>query len=271
MLGCATAQGDLDLCASMHAVERLKRVILALPEVDLRVGWLREKLTLLPVEQAAELLDRLCEDAERADPDSRESVLAVGLLFAGLGECEFVERLREEATGRKLLSLERLLRRAPRAHHEERSFHELPVPDYGTGRELTVGERRSLARRPNRRSFEKLLLDPHPLVIAQLLQNPRLVEDDVVRMVARRPTRIDVLEAIAKMPRWLSRQRVRQALLLNPGTPPAIAMPLLGACTRVELREVLASTDTPITLRVTARELLQRRPPLTAREDMSVH
>ena len=255
----------------MHAVDRFKRVILSLPEVELRVGWLRETLTPLPIERAAELLDRLCEDGERADPDAREVVLAVALLFAGLGDCEFVERLREEATARKLLSLDRLLRRAPRTPHHERSFQELPVPDYGTGRELTVGERRSLARRPNRRSFEKLLLDPHPLVITQLLHNPRLVEDDVVRMVARRPARVDVLEAIARMPRWLSRQRVRLALLLNPGTQPSIAMPLLGACTRVELREVVTSTDTPLALRVTARELLQRRPPLKASEDLSVH
>jgi hypothetical protein len=255
----------------MHGVERLKRVIMALPEVELRVGWLREKLTLLPIERSAELLDRLCEDGERADPHSREGVLAVALLFAGLGECEFVERLREEAIGRKLFSLDRLLRRASRPPQQERSFQELPVPDYGTGRELTVGERRSLARRPNRRSFEKLLLDPHPLVITQLLQNPKLVEDDVVRMVARRPARVDVLEAIARMPRWLSRQRVRLALLLNPGTPPSIAMPLLGTCTRVELREVIMSTDTPVTLRVTARELLQRRPPLTASEDPTLH
>jgi hypothetical protein len=115
------------------------------------------------------------------------------------------------------------------------------------------------------------LLDPHPLVIGQLLQNPKLVEDDVVRMVARRPARVDVLEAIARMPRWLSRQRVRLALLLNPGTPAAIAMPLLGACTRVELREVIASTDTPLALRATAHELLQRRPPLRASEDLRVH
>jgi hypothetical protein len=255
----------------MHAADRLKRVILALPDVELRVGWLREKLSVLPVERSAELLDRLCEDGERADPDAREGVLTVALLFAGLGECELVDRLREEATGRKLLSLDRLLRRAPRMAHQERSCRELPVPDYGAGRELTVGERRSLARRPNRRSFEKLLLDPHPLVISQLLRNPRLVEDDVVRMAARRPSRIDVLEAIARMPRWLSRQRVRLALLLNPGTPPSIAIPLLGACTRVELREVIASTDTPPTLRVTARELIQRRPPLTASEDLGVH
>jgi hypothetical protein len=226
----------------MQAVERLKRVIMALPAVELRVGWLREKLTLLPVERSAELLDGLCEEGERADPNAREGVLTVALLFAGLGECELVDRLREEASARKLLSLDRLLRRAAPTPHQERSFQELPVPDYGAGRELTVGERRSLARRPNRRSFEKLLLDPHPLVIMQLLQNPKLVEDDVVRMVARRPARVDVLEAIARMPRWLSRQRVRLALLLNPGTPPAIAMPLLGACTRVELREVIATT-----------------------------
>jgi hypothetical protein len=146
------------------------------------------------------------------------------------------------------------------------------VPDYGTGRELTVGERRSLARRPSRRSFEMLLRDPHPLVIRQLLYNPKLTEDDVVRLVAHRPARAETLLEIARLPRWLSRPRVRLAMLLNPGTPQHIAVPLLGVCTRGELREVVSSADTAVLLRATAAELLVRRPPIgVERAGATVH
>jgi hypothetical protein len=245
----------------MFDVAGLTRVVLSLPDVELRVAWLRELLVRLPPERAAPLLDGLCEEGERLDPAAREAALALALLLIGLGECEVVNRLREEAAGRKLLSLDRMLRRAPPGSVLPRA-QEAPVPDYGAGRELTLGERKSLARRPNRRSFEKLLNDPHPLVIRQLLQNPKLTESDVIRLVAHRPARREALAEIAQLPRWLSRPRVRLALLLNPGTPPHIAVPLLCACTRGELREVLESADTALFLRATARELFVRRPPI---------
>ena len=136
------------------------------------------------------------------------------------------------------------------------------MPDYGAGRELTLGERKSLARSPNRRAFDKLLADPHPLVLRQLLENPRLTEDDVVRIAARRPARPEVALSLARSPRWLRRPRVRMALLLNPGSPPSVVMPLLAACTRGELVEIVHSADSNKVLRATACELLARRPPL---------
>src|SRR4051812_39736685 len=158
-------------------VERLKRVLLSLPELGLRTGWLRDFLANSSEFESATVLNALCEDNERAEPDAREAILVVALLLASLGECHLLEQLRAQAEARHLLSLARLVRRAPQPSLVDRPGHEPPVPDYGAGRELTVGERKSLARSPNRRAFDKLLKDPHPLVIQQLLGNPRLTED----------------------------------------------------------------------------------------------
>ncbi len=243
-------------------VERLKRVLLSLPDLALRTSWLRDFLATHSSPESANVLNALCEDNERGDPQAREAILVVAVLLAASGESDLLERLREESDARHLLSLSRLVRRAPPSLVHDRPAHELPVPDYGTGRELSVGERKSLARRPNRRAFEKLLGDPHPLVIAQLLENPRLTEDDVVRMTARRPARLEVLTAIARQGRWLSRPRVRLTLLFNPGSPSAIAMPLLAVCTRSELSAVLHHSESSPVLRSAALELLERLPPL---------
>jgi hypothetical protein len=248
----------------MLEVERLKRVLLSLPDLVLRTGWLRDFLARQSEYDQASVLNALCEDNERADPQAREAILVVALLLAALGECELVARLRSQAEARHLLSLSRLVRRAPPPSGHERPT--LPVPDYGRGRELTVGERKSLARRPNRRAFDKLLADPHPLVIRQLLENPRLTEDDVVRMVARRPARLEVLETIAQNGRWLSRPRVRLAVLFNPGSPTAMTMPLLSVCTRNELLDVSRSSDSSMVLRNAAHELFERLPPLRGSE-----
>jgi len=250
----------------MMEVERLKRVLLSLPDLTLRTGWLRDFLARESTHDQATVLNALCEANERADSGAREAILPVALVLASLGECELLEGLRAQAEARHLLSLSRFVRRGPQSLVRDRPAHERPVPDYGAGRELTVGERRSLARSPNRRAFDKLLGDPHPLVIRQLLQNPRVTEDDVVRLAARRPARLEVLEAIAQDARWLSRPRVRLAVLFNPGSPPAMAMPLLAVCTRSELDEVLHSTDASAVLRSAALELFERLPPLRQSE-----
>lgn len=247
---------------SLEGVNRLRKVLLSLPDVTLRVSWLRAHLAELRDTEAADLLSSLCEDGERADPDSREALLVVAMLLAQSGDSPFVERLRQHAEERRLLSLARLLRRGAEGAGSAHAKTEPPVPDYGTGRELTVGERRSLARSPNRKVLEKLLRDPHPLVLRQLLGNPRLTEDDVVRIAARRPLHLSVVEALADSPRWLRRPRVRLTLLLNPGTPEPVSMPLLAVCTRCELLEVVHGVDAPLSLRGSARELLERSPPL---------
>jgi hypothetical protein len=242
--------------------DRVCRVVLGLPEVGLRVEWLRDYLSSSPPRDVAFELERVCEASERSDPHAREAVLALAMLFARSAEETFVARLRTHAETLHLLSLGRLLRRAPSPTRSVPPPNQAPIPDYGHGRELTVGERRSLARAPTRRAFEKLLSDPHPLVIRQLLENPRLTEDDVVRIAARRPVRPEAVLAIARAERWLKRPRVRLAILLNPGSPPSVAMPLLAACTRSELVEIVHGADTSKVLRAIARELLARRPPL---------
>ena len=247
---------------NLEGATRLRRVLLSLPDVTLRVGWLRAHLGELRDGDAAELLCSLCEEGERAQPDAREALLVVAMLLAADGDSPFVERLRQHAEERRLLSLARLLRRGGEGPLSARSMSEPPVPDYGSGRELTVGERRSLARSNNRRVLEKLLRDPHPLVLRQLLGNPRLTEDDVVRLAARRPLHSAIVDALADSPRWLRRQRVRLTLLLNPGTPEAVSMPLLAVCTRCELLEVVHGVDAPLALRGSAQELLERSPPL---------
>jgi hypothetical protein len=169
-----------------------------------------------------------------------------------------------EAIEQRLFSLERILRKGPPPAVSLPPPNEARVPDYGVGRELTLGERRSLARRPDRRAFDKLLDDPHPMVIRLLLDNPKMTEDDVVRLATRRPARAELIQEIGRSPRWVRRARIRMAILLNPGSPPEVSMVLLGLCTRCELREVIENTLGSMTLRATAVELLERRPPMAA-------
>ncbi|HVY44664.1 MAG TPA: hypothetical protein VHB21_02250, partial [Minicystis sp.] len=123
----------------------------------------------------------------------------------------------------------------------------------------------ALARRSSRVALDRLLRDPHPVVIHNVLLNPRLTEEDVVRLAARRPAYADVLVEIARHPDWSQRARVRRALVQNPFTPAEVAVPLVRLLIRPELREVLAAPDVPAIVRAAAKELLERRPPVPER------
>jgi hypothetical protein len=250
---------------------RLKKILLSLVEPALRLGFLRSELEQLGESAAAILLDDLAEESEVGDEGAREVMLSVAILLCQEGRSEFTEALRRQAAAQELFSLDRLVRRAPPPSIAAPPSDELRIPDYGKGRELSLGERKSLARRPDRRAMEKLCLDPHPLVIRQLLENPKMVEDDAIRIATIRPARREAILELARSHRWLSRPRVRLAIMHNPGSPPEVAIPLVALCNREELVDLLKSTETSLVLRGTARELLLRKPPVKEDGNHTMH
>ena len=254
----------MDARARANAILRSTR---SLAEPALRASYLTDLMQRSELAPLARALDVLCARAEQAEEPAREFLISLVDALNGEALAPRVQLLREEAVGESLLALERLIRQplaplrgstgpaGPPPPEEERPL------DYGRGRPLTLGERKSLARRPNRDTLEKLLQDPHPHVIRGLLRNPRLTEDDVVRLAARRPNRESVLAEIARSSRWIHRTRVRISIMLNPDTPADIAGPISGLLVRQELRLVAEATHVSPAIRALCLEHLERRPP----------
>lgn len=238
--------------------------ILQFPGAEVRQSWVRNQLSQVPAMEAGEQLERILAVSESGHANAREAVFTIVQVIVAEPELPALEKLRVAAAAADWFHLQRLLHIGPQPVQQARPVHEQPVPDYGAGRELTLGERRSLARRPSRRAFEKLLSDPHPMVISLVLSNPRAVEDDVVQLATARPAPVELLREIARS-HWISRARVRTCFLHNPGTPPELAVPLLYLCARQELVEVVRSPRVQPLVRRCAQELLDRRPPVPER------
>ncbi|HVH41803.1 MAG TPA: hypothetical protein VM925_05650, partial [Labilithrix sp.] len=226
------------------------------------------------VASLAACLDVVCARAQQAEPAAREALVALVDALQEPSLVALVRRLREEAAGVPLLALDRLLRQPSAIGPPRDALASVPpkkawetepdedrIPDYGRGRPLTLGERKALARRPDRAMTERLLRDPHPDVIRRLLSNPKITEDDVLSLAARRPCRPEVLVEIARTPRWTHRPRIRMALVLNPDTPMDVSAPLVGLLVRQELHLVATSTKVAPVLRALCLEHLERRPP----------
>ena len=130
-------------------------------------------------------------------------------------------------------------------------------------RPLTLGERKALARTHRRDKLTLLIRDPHPQVVAIVLDNPHITEQDVVKMASARPAVPESLAKIAVHSRWSVRHAVKRALVLNPSTPLADAIRIATTLRAPELAELANDHSLPETLRKHATEVLaelQTRP-----------
>jgi hypothetical protein len=246
-----------------RGADDLIRTICTIADAQLRLEYMVSILRDRPAADLGPILDAICARAEQAEPDAREVMTSLVIALHDPAVEGALMRLREEAAGEGLFALERAVRSPSSVHTSglPEDPDEDRVPDYGRGRPLTLGERKSLARKPDRGTMERLLRDPHPDVIARLLANPRLTEDDVLAMAVKRPARPDVLTQIALNVRFGSRPRIRRALVLNPDTPQDLAASISALLLRQELRLVVGSPQVSPALRALCMEHLERRPP----------
>jgi hypothetical protein len=253
--------------------DALVRATLSIGDDALRAHYVATVARAWPIEGLARALDVLCQRAEQAEVHAREVLVAIVDALNAEGTLELVHRLQELATVESLLALERLIRTpgrgakrgddpgAARDATDAKADARAAGIRNSRGRPLTLGERKSLARRPDRETMRRLLADPHPEVIRRCLRNPRMTEDDLIPLAARRPGRGDVLAEIARSP-WVHRLRVRLALVLNPATPVEIAVRITGLLLRPELEMVAGSPGVADALRAVCLEHLARRPPV---------
>ena len=92
---------------------------------------------------------------------------------------------------------------------------------------MTLGDRRALARRANRDQLMRLVGDPDPVVVKNVLNNPRTTESNVLAICSKRPTVTVALETVIASPAWVRRLSVRVALAHNPHMAAHAAVPLL--------------------------------------------
>lgn len=207
----------------------------------LAVGYLRSELSAPPGLVAA-ALEVVLADAMARDRPALGLLIALSAALAPADIAELRGLIADAATEAGFLQVGEILgaRGAVQSAGDQERER---IPDFGRGRPLALGERKSLARRRDRQLLARVIRDPHPDVIRVLLYNPALTQDDVVRLVARRPIPADVLREVASCVRWIARSGVRSALLKNPYAPLELVLPLVPLATSGELAELANSPE----------------------------
>jgi hypothetical protein len=218
----------------------------------MRKATLREKLLALDDAAAA----RLCAELVRRGPSGAPfdvALLALTALLDG-NELGYDRHGDLYAAARSLgdAQLQRLLLSAqppppglPQA---------APLPG---DRELTLGERKSLARGRRREVLDRLLRDPDVAVLAILLGNPRITEADVVRLAARRPTTAEAQRLILASERFIARYAIKRALVFNPYTPSDLAARLVVLLAQPDVKQVADDLSLGEAVRAAAQEMLR--------------
>lgn len=219
----------------------------------MRQAALRETLATLEPADAA----RICGELVRRGPDGAPfdvALLALGaLLDANALGYDRQAELYAAARGLGDAQLGRLLLSAqppPPGAPQPAALAE--------GRELTLGERKSLARGRRREVLDRLLRDPDESVLAILLGNPRITEEDVVRLATRRPTTPAAQRAIVRCERFIGRYAVKRALVFNPYTSSDLAARLVVLLARPDQRSVAEDASLNEGVREAARAALAR-------------
>jgi hypothetical protein len=122
---------------------------------------------------------------------------------------------------------------------------------------LSLGERTALARLADRALVGPLLDGGDVDVLAALLGNPRLVEEDLTAWLLVRHPKEAQLVHLASNERWMARTAVRTAVLLSPGTPRGLALSLLPSSVRPVWERLATDPSADPLLAACARTLLE--------------
>lgn len=252
-----TEQGRLHMESdSLEArVLSLAKRLSGLGDLTARTNYLSHELVLMATATVAEITMLVTSGAEARDPR-----------YTSLFQCLTLALSREECAGLRQ-SVTALLHASDQpvlalmvlqSDDDATDGEAHRVPDFGWGRPVSLGERKSLARRRDRNLIARVLRDPNRDVISILLGNPIITEADVLRLCARRPIRPAVLREVFCSTRWNPRYPIKVALALNPYSPLDIKLKLAPQLIQPDLRRVLQAADTPVPFAFVCRRLVKR-------------
>ncbi len=137
-----------------------------------------------------------------------------------------------------------------RRHAERRLLAQIP--------QMTLGEKIALARRAHRAMFRQLTSSGDSEVLEAMLDNPRVVENDLVVLINTRDAGADFLSEVARHRKWGRYRGVRRAIITSPSAPIPLALSLLVELGPGEIRSILEYPKLRDGVRRAATSLLER-------------
>lgn len=248
------AGADLDAFAVL--LDLLRRTH-ALTELQLRTPVVGETLARLPAPAAAFVLDQLVRRTITGDGRAASALLgAAAWMLRDASTYGWRSAVYEAAAEESMECAPKFLLELP-AHKVLQNKRALRQPRFE--RDVSLGERKQLARGNNRLLLEQLLLDLDPSVMEKLCQNPHVTKQDLLGVLTRRPNVPEILHQVARSWRWIADYDVRHALVSNPYLDGGTALRLLPFLHGADIRRIARSAELhPVLTQHAARLLVIR-------------
>jgi hypothetical protein len=123
---------------------------------------------------------------------------------------------------------------------------------------ISTGERLALARQASGVIAGALLADPESRIMTTALENPRLTEAPVIRVLTRGDSPASFVEAVCRHEKWSVRREIRVALLRNAKTPMGRAMEFARSLPANVVREILNGSHLPANIQSYLKKDLQK-------------
>jgi hypothetical protein len=238
--------------------ERLVADILSTKEKRIRTSILAERLKRLKAETIVMVIDEICRKAEEKVPGYQEalfSLIDIQAITAILG----YPKMSEVYLSSKRMGCERVTRLLVNPPPKKGRYSEYDFVEGESLEHITLGEKRSLAKGYRKDTLDRLLYDPDPHVIRNLLSNPMITERDVLKIASKRPNSVEVLTEVFNNKKWSERYSVKRALVKNPYTPTRLSLGLVNFLLLQDLKEISRDETVHPAVRDAAEEIIKKR------------
>jgi len=248
---------DLKSRKVRQLTDYLVRSMETVPERKMRTLRLKERLSHMPEEIIIEVIHDVFSQTRPGDTSSAHFLMSIVDIFSDMNDMQSQQLLKfyvmcrdRGYTRASVVFVSPEPKKRPFSKYD---FVENRDMDY-----VTLGEKRSLARTRNKDLLDRLIYEPHPLVIKNILENPRMTEQEVLKMVSRRPNNEAILSEIFQNEKWLRSYNIKISMIKNPYTPVGIAMVLLYFLKKQDLKDVFRDHSLHELVKETAGDLLDR-------------
>lgn len=183
--------------------------------------------------------------------------------------CE-VEGLREAvevnpvADGHWLARFDELsARAADQAEHEEDDWEEetdeAGQSVYQQIMLMGVAEKVKAALTGDKEWRKLLIRESNKLVCAAVLKNPRVSDGEVLAVVNNRSSNEELIRIVTMNREWMKNYAIKQALVVHPRTPPALALRYMNILSERDLKTLSKSRDISQVIANSARRMLNAK------------
>lgn len=124
-------------------------------------------------------------------------------------------------------------------------------------KELNVAGKIKLALEGNKEVRELLIKSTNKLVYTAALKNPRITDDEIIKLTTTKGTSEEILRQISKNREWMQNYQVKLTLITNPKTALGVSIRMLGGLHLKDLEKISKSREVPSGLASNAKKILE--------------